>query len=207
MGRKNIIKIGICIVAVIVVAFMLYSLGGDKSGQMGTRNTVRMAMPPQPGMLPANFQKEHKYTAQLMKIIMNIGNLEESGKAPLSKAQAQKILAIIEPLRKKDALSELDARDAVVKLQEVLTDEQKAAINSMPERGGSGPMSPQNGMPGGAPPMNPGPGRQFGPPRGAMNPPKGFNPLNPPAEGPDGESHPDRISEIIEKLSAKSKGK
>ena len=59
------------------------------------------------------FMDDHKYAVQLMRTTGGIGRLEREGLTPLTSAQAQSILAVLNPLRTKDALSEDDAKAAI----------------------------------------------------------------------------------------------
>jgi hypothetical protein len=130
-------------------------------------------------------QKAHKYAFQLMRLAGSIGRLEESGRAPLTSAQAKSMLAVLNPLRERDSLDEAAAKDAVVALQDILTDKQRAVISALPaehqfRRGGPPPGSPPQGQ---GPPPGP-------PPSGGPGSMAGFNPLNPPEGGAGGPQRP-----------------
>ena len=123
----------------------------------------------------ADFQKSHKYAFQLARLAGNIERLRDEGKAALAPSQAKAVLAILQPLRARESLDETAAREALKKLQHVLTDEQRAAINSMPP--------PEHQFRQGGPP--PGPPRSGPPPGPNPRAMKGFNPLKQPP-GPGG---------------------
>lgn len=172
--------------AIVVVAMAVLVVGG-----LTLRDGLRSpGMPQRPGSryppvggpmpgpgVPAEFEKSHRYALQLAKLAMNIERLKESGKAPLTQAQAKAAADILEPLRKKKTLEEPDARKALIALQAVLTDEQRASISALPPEPRFREGGPPPGRrPSGAPP---------GPPPGAgPGPTQDFNPLNPPQSRP-----------------------
>lgn len=65
---------------------------------------------------------------KLVRTMLSIGIMEEAGKTPLTPAQAKSVLAVVEPLRDQETLDPQQAESAVQKINEILTDEQKAAI-------------------------------------------------------------------------------
>ncbi|MEN6372934.1 MAG: hypothetical protein ABFD64_13080 [Armatimonadota bacterium] len=148
----------------------------------------------------AELQKEHKYAFQMLKQLNSIRRLEESGKEPLTKAQAKSILAIVQPLREKKTLDETSAEDAVKALQAVITDKQRSVISALPAEQQFRQGGPPQGMPSGR--------RQGGPPPGAGGPGgmKNFNPLNRPAGGPPGMQGQRRggIEKLLDDLKKKS---
>jgi len=73
--------------------------------------------------------KRSRITAfRLVRTMLSIGIMEEAGKTPLTPAQAKSVLAVVEPLRDQETLDPQQAESAVQKINEILTDEQKAAI-------------------------------------------------------------------------------
>ena len=95
----------------------------------------------------------------------------QSGSNPLSKVQAQKIVALVKPWTNRASMSELDAQKLVGSIEAVLTSAQKSHVGP-PGRGG--------------PPRGGRGGDDFGPP-----PPRdGEDDFGPPPPRPDGESGP-----------------
>ncbi len=122
------------------------------------------------------FQETHKYTFQLMGLVGNIMRMERDGKTPLTAQQAKELLAVLQPLRKQEKLTQDDAKAAIRDVQRVLTEAQRNAIAAMPERdggrratGGGGGAGNGGGMRGGPPPGGgaPPPGGPGGGPGGA----------------------------------------
>ena len=215
-------KIGLIIgiAALVVVAGVLYALnhGAGESAPapgvgMGAPNGAPAGGPSGGSGQFAEFQKTHRYTMQMMKLLGNIGRLEEGGKEPLSVEQAKSILAIVDPLRKQATLDETSAKKAFLALQAVLTDAQRTAISQLPAenrfRQGNRPPGPP---PGGGQPSGPHSGAPFGPGAGAV---KGLNPLNPPAplggiraaKGPADRQGPGGFDKLFADLKSKSEGK
>lgn len=211
MKRSHVIIAAIVAVAVLVGGVL--AMKGRRSNQqtvpgqpMGTPPAGAPAglssggPPGSPsGAQSAEFQKAHKYALQLMKLVGNVGRLEEQDKASLTPVQAKSILAILEPLRKQDSLDEPAARKAVIEMQSVLTDEQRAAISALPPL----PKFRQGNQPPGPPPS----GAPVGPPPGVgPKPTGGFNPLRPPEGGPDraGSGGIEKLFDALKKTAAKS---
>ena len=92
----------------------------------------------------------------------------ENGKAPLSSAQAGKIVALVLPVSKKSTLSDADSKTLADKIEAVLTDAQRAQLRDQrPPRDGNGPP-PRDGD---GPPPRDGRGPRDGGPRGDGPPP------------------------------------
>jgi hypothetical protein len=73
---------------------------------------------------------------RLNRLIRNIGALEEGQKATLTKAQAARIVAAINPWRKRATMSDANAQSLYTKIEAVLTSAQKTQMASMrPGRG------------------------------------------------------------------------
>ncbi|MCE5197950.1 MAG: hypothetical protein ABFD54_06720 [Armatimonadota bacterium] len=165
--------------------------GGPMGGPMGSPMG-------DPGQF-AELQKSHQYAFQLMKLVGNIGRLESDGKSGLTPQQAKAVLAVLQPLRKRESLDETSAKEAMKALQAVLTDKQRSAISALPpehkfHRGSTPPGPPPTGTPSGPPPA------------GGPKAMKGFNPLNPPAGGPMGQPAGKGVERLFENLEKKSKG-
>lgn len=185
-------------VVLVVLAGGLYALrsrlGGTSSAggmpQGGTPPGAPMGGPPG----GADFEKSHKYAMQLMRLLNDIGRLDDEGKLPLTGQQAKAALAILKPLRERDSLEETACRQALKDLRAVLTDDQRTAIGALPPE----PRFRQGGPPpGGAPP----PG---GPPDSGRT--RQFNPLNPPEGGPSDRERPDGSGRLFDDLEKKSTG-
>lgn len=198
------------IIVLVVVAGGLYVMKGRYASQA---SSSAVTGPPQAGAAgssggPSSFadmQKEHKYGFQLMKLTMNIERLEDEHKAELTPQQAKAILAILQPLREEKNLEESAASDAVTKIQDVLTDSQRAAISALPTDSGfhKAPAGMSPGGPSGAPQ-----GAPAGPPPGGAGARQmdGFNPLNPPQGGPEGNRRGGKMNGLFKDLEKKSAG-
>lgn len=149
------------------------------------------------------FQKLHQYTFQLMKLIRNIGRLDNETKEALTPTQAKNILAVLDPLRKLKSLDESTAKDAIKAMQAVLTDKQRSAISTLPSED---PFKRNNKQMGPPPPGGPMPS---GPPPGGSPGLMGseFNPLSIPPEGPGGQGRPGGMEKIFDDLKKKSGSK
>lgn len=201
-----IIIIGM-ILAVVLAAGVLALTG--QFGKGASSRGSRIGPPPGgPGMMggpPGQFaemQKMHKYAFQLVRLVENIGRLEENGKAPLTSAQAKSVLAVLKPLRESDSLEEASARDAVTAMRGILTDKQYSVISAFPpER-----QFRRNGPPpSGRGPMGP-PPNGGSPPNGAPRSMEEFNPLNgPPGPIPD-QQGPGGLDKVFDDLQKKSAG-
>lgn len=157
--------------------------GGQASGDMRQRF--------------AEFQEQHKYTFQLMRMAGNIGKLDEA-QAPLTKAQAKQVLAVLQPLRAKETLTQDEAKEALKGLKKVLTEKQlnKIAAMKQPERRGGGMGGNRARTEGGR-----APGGQR-PPRMDPNAMKNFNPFN--TDSPMGARGRERWDETFKALEAKA---
>lgn len=152
-------------------------------------------------------------------MVTNIGRLEQDGKQPLSGDQAKQLLAILQPLRAKDKLTQDEAKDTFFAVQKVLTMEQRTAIDALPvlRRGGGRPGGPGVGGFGGAPGAGgsagmgggrpgAGPGGAGGGQRRQFDPEamKDFNPFNP-ANPMGGQRSAGRMAKFFTDLEAKAK--
>lgn len=163
--------------------------------------------PPGGAGMGKDFQRQHQYTLQLVRLVNNIGRMESSGKAPLTQAQAKSILAVLQPLRQHSSLDETAAKDGLKALQAVLTDKQRSAIAVLPAEhpfrqgpsGGPGAQPPAGG-PGG----QPGPQPAGPPPGSGPQEMKEFNPLNPPAGGPEGPQGAEGPASVFQQLQKKA---
>jgi len=144
--------------------------------------------PPQMTAQWQKFREEHKYHFQLRETFLKLGELEKKGgQTALTKDQAKKLLAIFQPLTKKEKLTADEAKEALRKVKAVLKPEQLNALQriQLPRFGrpGGGPGGPGGqGGPGGS---SGGPGGQGGPggrpgggPRFDPSQMRNFNPLS-----------------------------
>lgn len=200
-------KIGLVFIVLVVVAG-----GAFVMKSRSARLQVPAGAPPPVGGLMggpggdsgsfAELQKSHKYAFQLMTLVGNLGRLEELGKAPLTVAQAKSALAILEPLRKLKSLDEPTARKAYTEMHAVITDEQRAAINTLPAENQFRKSGPPPGQrPSGAPS---GPAPSTSPKAGPR--PDSFNPLNPPKGGPAAGAGDNNMDKLFDNLRKKSGG-
>lgn len=67
------------------------------------------------------YASQHKNAIRLARTVAAIGDMEKTGKQPLTRQQAQKILALILPLTKGSDLTESDAQMALQRLRSPLT--------------------------------------------------------------------------------------
>ncbi len=114
-------------------------------------------------------RREENVTFQLVRLAENVGKLGGTAKGDLSAEQANKILLIINSLRKRDSLAQKQAKEAYDNINGVLTDEKKGGGKGGPGGGPGGPPHDGN-MP---PPPRDGQSR-LGP-----DDMKNFNPFNP----------------------------
>ncbi len=183
--------------------------------------TVAAAIAQPPPQMAAQWQKfreEHKYHFQLRETFLKLGELEKKGgQTALTKDQAKKLLAIFQPLTKKEKLTADEAKEALKKIKAVLRADQLNALQriQLPRMGrpGGGP-----GGPGGAPSGPAGPGGPGGGPGGSGGPRfdpsqmRNFNPLSlvvkvdpksPMAEF--AKRRAERIKEVLSLLEKKAK--
>lgn len=169
----------------------------------------------------AAFREEHKYTFQLTGMVGGIGRLEAGTKAPLTPAQAKSILAVINPLKAQDTLTQDQAKEALRSIKEVLTEKQLNEIAATQQQRsfgrGNGGAGGTGGAPGGGGPGaggaggGPGAGRQGG---GRGNRPafdpvamKNFNPFNQKAGAPTMGRGGNRMQQTLDAIEAKANGK
>lgn len=132
--------------------------------------TVAAAIAQPPPQMAAQWQKfreEHKYHFQLRETFLKLGELEKKGgQTALTKDQAKKLLAIFQPLTKKEKLTADEAKEALKKIKAVLKADQLNALQriQLPRMGRPG------GGPGGAPSGPAGPGGPGGGPGGSGGP-------------------------------------
>ncbi len=169
--------------------------------------------PPQMAAQWQQFREEHKYHFQLRETFLKLGELEKKGgQTALTKEQAKKLLALFQPLTKKEKLTADEAKDVLKKIRSILTADQMNALQriQLPRMGrpGGGPGSggPQGG-PSGPPSGGPGSGPRFDPAQM-----RNFNPLSlvvkvdpnsPAAEW--AKRRTQRIKEVLSLLEKKAK--
>ncbi len=174
--------------------------------------------PPQMMQQWQKFREEHKYHFQLRETFLKLGELEKKGgQAALTPEQAKKLLAVFQPLTKKEKLTTDEAKEALKKVKEILKPDQLNALQRIQlprmRRPGGGPGGP-GGAPGGPGGTGPGgPGVQGGP-RFDPSQMRNFNPLSlvmkvdpqsPMAEW--AKRRTERIKEVLGLLEKKSKAK
>lgn len=178
--------------------------------------SLSFAQPPGQGMAQwQKFFEEHKYHFQLRETFLKLGELEKKGRqTALTKDQAKKLLAIFQPLTKKEKLTADEAKDVLKKIKAVLKPDQLNALQRI--------QLPRMGRPGGSPggPGGPGagPGGPGGRPGGQGGPRfdpsqmRNFNPLSlvvkvdpqsPAAEW--AKRRAERIKEVLNLLEKKAK--
>ena len=198
-------KIILAAVALIVVAGVIFAIMGHRGRPQGVggppmpgQSTAGpMGGPPGDPTQTADFQKTHKYTIQLMKLLVNVGRMEDAGKATLTPAQAKSLLKIVQPLREQKSLEEEAARKAVVEVQTVLTDDQRSAISVLPAERQMQQAAPPQGPPPSGGPSGP-------PPAMGGKPNDGFNPLSAPPGGPGGSHRTGPIEKLFNDLKSRS---
>ncbi|MCX7969443.1 MAG: hypothetical protein N3B10_13295 [Armatimonadetes bacterium] len=182
--------------------------------------------PPQMMQQFQKFREEHKYHFQLRETFLKLGELEKKGgQTALTKDQAQKLLAIFQPLTKKEKLTADEAKEVLKKIKEILRADQLNALQRIQlprmRRPGGGPGGPGGAPsgPGGAAPGGPGggpggPGGPGGGPRFDPSQLRNFNPLSlvmkvdpksPMAEF--AKRRAERIKEVLSLLEKKAKSK
>jgi len=165
--------------------------------------------PPQMAAQWQKFREEHKYHFQLRETFLKLGELEKKGgPTALTKDQAKNLLAIFQPLTKKEKLTADEAKEVLRKVKAVLRPDQLNALQRI--------QLPRFGRPGGGPG---GPGGQGGPgggPTGGQrfdpSQMRNFNPLSlvvkvdpksPAAEW--AKRRAERIKEVLSLLEKKAK--
>ncbi len=165
---------------------------------------------------------------RLSGVIRGIGELEKAKKAPLTKDQAKKIVAAINPWKAKPKMTEDEAKSLYGKINTTLTTKQKNELDKMAAQnrrfssgergGGSGGAGGQGGGPGGGgTPPTPEEMKKFQQMRQKM---QGFmktsNPFYPPLNYKELKDMPERMREsmtrryksrmeTVAKLAAKAK--
>lgn len=185
--------------------------------------SAAIAQPPQQMMQQwQKFREEHKYHFQLRETFLKLGELEKKGgQTALTKEQAQKLLAIFQPLTKKEKLTADEAKEALKKIKGILRADQLNALQRIQlprmRRPGGGPGGPSGAPSGpGAGPGGPGsgPGGPGGGPRFDPSQMRNFNPLSlvikvdpksPMAEF--AKRRAERIKEVLSLLEKKAKSK
>ena len=132
--------------------------------------------PPQMAAQWQKFREEHKYHFQLRETFLKLGELEKKGEqTALTKEQAKKLLALFQPLTKKEKLTADEAKEALRQIKTILRPDQMNALQRI--------QLPRMGRPGGGGPgMGGSPG---GPPGGGAGGPPGgvsFKHLTPPTK-------------------------
>lgn len=164
-------------------------------------------------------------------LLRNIGELEKSKTAALTKPQAKSVVGLVNPWKAKPKMTDDDAKALFIKVNAVLTAKQKAELDklaAMDRRFGPGERSsgPGGGGPGG-------PGGGFGGPGGGAPDPakmkefqamreklsgffKMYNPFYPPTKYKEYNDLPERMqksfteryttrNEVLDKLAKKAK--
>ncbi len=190
MKSNSILGLGValCIPALVIAASVSAQAqnGPREGGKEGNREGGREGRPPGgpggsfggPGRFggPGGaFRRSEKM--QLGRFVRQVGDMEKAKKTPLNKKQAQKIIAVIAPWRKKASMNDADAQKLYVALRDTLTAAQKKAMDQRPPFGG-----PMGGPPDGRGPRG---DRPDGPPPEGRGP-RGDRPDGPPPGGRDG---------------------
>ena len=105
----------------------------------------------------SQMREKYKYTFQLMQMTRHIADIDKDPKYTLTKAQAKKVLVVLQPLRKKPKLTQDEAKSTLKKLKPIFTVKQLNAMAKIkpPHRGpgmSGGGYGGQGGPPGGGPP-------------------------------------------------------
>ena len=106
----------------------------------------------------SQMRERSKYTVQLMQMTRHIMEIDKDPKYTLTKAQAKKVLVVLQPLRKKPKLTQDEAKSTLKKLKPIFTVKQLNAMAKIkpPHRGpgmpGGGYGGPGGGPPGGGQP-------------------------------------------------------
>jgi uncharacterized membrane protein YgcG len=175
--------------------------------------------PPQMAAQWQKFREEHKYHFQLRETFLKLGELEKKGgRTALTKDQAKKLLAIFQPLTKKEKLTADEAKEALRKVKAVLKPDQLNALQriQLPRfgrpGGGPGGQGGQGGSSGGPSGQGGSGGRPGGGPRFDPSQMRNFNPLSlvikvdpksPAAEW--AKRRAERIKEVLSLLEKKAK--
>jgi len=132
----------------------------------------------------SQMREKYKYTSQLMQMTQHIAIIDRDSKYTLTKAQAKKVLGVLQPLRKKPKLTQDEAKATLKKLKPIFTVKQLNAMAKIkpPSRGprtGGGYSGGQGGPGGGPPGGGPPGGGQPGANRPSFDPNamKDFNPF------------------------------
>ena len=131
----------------------------------------------------SQMREKYKYTSQLMQMTQHIAIIDRDSKYTLTKAQAKKVLGVLQPLRKKPKLTQDEAKATLKKLKPIFTVKQLNAMAKIkpPRRspgmpgGGYGGQGGGQGGPGGGPPGGGQPGANR--PSFDPNAMKDFNPF------------------------------
>lgn len=130
---------GLFLIPVLLLGGLCWGQGEGGGGREGFRQEMEA------------LQKKYRYNFMLRDTFYKTVEMEKQKKAPLSKVQAQKILGIVTPLRKKPKLTSDEAKQNVKKMQAVLTAKQLQTLSLMKPpsfrqgRGGSGSKSGGSG--------------------------------------------------------------
>ena len=141
---------------------------------------------------------------RLTGLVRAIGELEKGNKAPLTKDQAKKVLALVAPWRKRPKMTEDQAKALYMKMNAVLTTKQKNELDKMAalrrrnargdREGGRGGFGGGGFGGGGGQPPSPQQMQQF---RQQMQKMQGFlktyNPFYPPGNYRELKDMPDRM--------------
>lgn len=144
--------------------------GKGKQRADGQKPAAGQKQPPKgtPGAGPSEFRKQHEQMFKLQHAFFTLAVLERTGASTLTAAQAKQILDIMTPLRSKPKLTEEEAKQALARVNKVLTAGQLKAIADAESGRGNRPRPGDGQRP---PPPAPGPGQK--PPEGARRPPQG----------------------------------
>ncbi len=151
---------------------------------LATAALVGAQPPPQVAAQWQKFREEHKYHFQLRETFLKLGELEKKGgQTALTKEQAKKLLALFQPLTKKEKLTADEAKEALRQIKAILRPDQLNALQRIqlprmrPGGGAGGPSGGPGGPPGGQPGGGPG-GASGGGPRFYSYQMRNFNPLS-----------------------------
>ncbi len=151
---------------------------------LATAALVGAQPPPQVAAQWQKFREEHKYHFQLRETFLKLGELEKKGgQTALTKEQAKKLLALFQPLTKKEKLTADEAKEALRQIKAILRPDQLNALQRIqlprmrPGGGAGGPSGGPGGPPGGQPGGGPG-GASGGGPRFDPSQMRNFNPLS-----------------------------
>ncbi len=137
---------------------------------LATAALVGAQPPPQVAAQWQKFREEHKYHFQLRETFLKLGELErKGGQTALTKEQAKKLLALFQPLTKKEKLTADEAKEALRQIKGILRPDQLNALQRIqlprmrPGGGAGGPSVGPGGAPGGGPRFDPSQMRNFNP--------------------------------------------